>query len=78
MKLIYKIKRGGLIGSVYEEKIGYTYKIKGKINNKYAEVARSYCYFNNKELAIEHMELDFDNLINITPLFNINDFKKGK
>ena len=84
MKLVNKIERGGLIGSLYLEKYGYTFKITGRIKSIYAPkgrnevVARSYCYLKDKKQAEEQMENRMAELIEITPLFNINEYRKDK
>lgn len=72
MKLILKMERGELKGSLYSEKYGFTYKVKFKKEI----VARSYCYFKNKDDALEHMDNDMTQLIGMLPLFDINKLRK--
>ena len=76
MKAIYKTERGGLIGSLYLEKLGYTYKIRGKINGKSMVLGRSIVYLARKERALELMENNIDMLLDSPQLFNINDYRK--
>ena len=72
MKLLFKIEQGGLNGSLYSEKYGFIYKV--KFQNQV--VARSYCYFKDKEEATRRMESDMSQLLNMSPLFDINEYKK--
>lgn len=76
MRVIYKTERGGLIGSLYSESLGYTYKIRGKIDGKSMILGRSFVYLAHKEKAIELMENNIDALLETSQLFNINDYRK--
>lgn len=76
MKKIKEIERGGLTGSLYLEKLGYTYKIKGRINGKMTTLGRSYVYLSRKERALELMENEIDSILDITTLFNMNEYRK--
>lgn len=62
MKLIKKIEMGGLSGSLYLEKYGYTYKIRGRLKttDRMGIIARSRCYYNKLEDASRYMHSDME------------------
>ena len=69
MKLIFKYSIADQYSaSMYEEKYGYTYRIKARINGKMIEVARSFVYFGRREDCEERMRSDLEQVMNITPL----------
>ena len=74
MKVIEKIQRGGLIGTLYLERLGYTYKIKARVGNKMLVVGRSYVYLLHKEDARERLSSEMDAISGQLTLFNIKDY----
>lgn len=70
MKLIYKYTVGDeYSAAMYEEKYGYTFRIKQRVNGKLTTVAQSYVYYGRKEDCAERMMNDLNQVMNITPLF---------
>lgn len=66
MKLISKMKMGGLVGSLYLLNNGY-YSYKIKLNGLI--VARSYTYINGKERASDMLKTDMEIISNQQALF---------
>lgn len=75
MKLIETHRQGGLKGSLYLEKLGYTYKIKAKVQGRTQVVARSYVYLLHKEQARQKMLDDMQALSGQPSLFDILNTK---
>lgn len=69
MKLIKKAQIGDAVGYVYLEKLGYTWRIKRKINNKTYVVSRSYSYIFNREVCEDRMNQELQNITNQPSLF---------
>lgn len=67
MKKICDIDMGELNGSLYLYKLGYGFKIKRKHDG--LEVGRSYCYFFEKEKAMERLREEMEIITNQLKLF---------
>ena len=67
MKKICDIDMGELNGSLYLYKLGYGFKIKLKHDG--LEVERSYCYFLEKEMAMERLREEMEIITNQLKLF---------
>lgn len=74
MKLIGTHRQGELIGSLYLEKLGYTYKIKARVGERMQVVARSYVYLLNKDQARQKMLDDMQSISKQLTLFNITAY----
>lgn len=70
MKKIKTEKIGEVTASLYLESLGYTYKIRAKINgSRSCVVARSYAYITNIKTAEEMMKADLFNITQQLKLF---------
>ena len=76
MKLIEKITQGDLTGSLYLEKLGYTYKIKARVAGKMLVVGRSYVYILHKDVARQQMLDEMEIISGQVALFNLKDYQK--
>ena len=72
MKLLETHRQGELTGSLYLEKLGYTYKIKARVCGRVQVVARSYVYLLHKDQARQKMLDDMQALSGQRSLFDIN------
>lgn len=73
MKLIETYRQGELTGSLYLEKLGYTYKIKARVGGRVQVVARSYVYLLHKDQARQKMLDDMQVLSGQPSLFDLID-----
>lgn len=71
MKLINKFTIGDHICSIHLESLGYTFKIKTRINGKLTEVGRSYAYFNTLEMCNEKLNEQLNVILGTSSLLNI-------
>lgn len=76
MKKILNIRQGVLNGTLYLESLGYTYKIRGRINGKIYTLARSYTYILDKNVALNNMKMEMEVLSEQEPLFNLKDYNR--
>ena len=73
MKLLNKYTVGEYYCYLYEEKIGYTYRIKTRINGKLTTIAQPYTYANTKEIAEEELREKLEVTIGICSLLNLTE-----
>ena len=76
MKLIEKITQGDLTGSLYLEKLCYTYKIKARVASKTLIAGRSYVYILNKDVARQQMLDEMEMISGQVAMFNLKDYQK--
>lgn len=73
MRLLNKYTVGDYHCYLYEEKIGYTYRIKTRINGKLTTIAQPYVYANTKEIAEERLREKLEVTMGICSLLNLTE-----
>lgn len=70
MKKICDSRCGDVVGSLYRESLGYTWKIRRKNwRGGWDIIARSCVYLNDKATAIEQLNRELENITNQSKLF---------
>lgn len=71
MKLINKFTVGDYVCAVHLESLGYTFKIKTRINGKLTEVGRSYVYFGRLETCMEKLRDQLEMIMGTSSLLDL-------
>lgn len=76
MQKIKTVTLGGLVGTLYLEKLGYTWKIKTRQNGRVVVVGSSCVYLLSKETATEQLKNTMEALNTQKALFDINEYER--
>lgn len=76
MQKIKTVTLGGLVGTLYLEKLGYTWKIKTRQSGRAVVLGSSCVYLASKETATEQLKNTMEALNTQKTLFNINEYER--